>query len=589
MSAEDEQTPKTVFRGELADIGKVDVDAPLKGQTRDICWFYGNHFAKAAQAATEQKRPAEAHVYRFLQDLVTMQESFDTPEAPFRPFRQTPAGRSVVFGDLSPSDLEAVTALASCTSDVALKARLLDLLWVSTNDFRACGDAATTYLQLALEVSQGGTPFYCFRLFQRALQLARRLGPSKPLYQSVLRAVVAGAKAAPRDQKCGALPYLRLLVKTGEAPLAELVQETRERAEEREQNADWQSAKNFRQMEGDLLHANSDLEGERAVRLKEGELAVTVAEARATGPGAQASVTAELYVEAIELLRRNGGNEQRIEELSTRRRLLQRESMKEMQSFEVTTDITDFVNQERSIYEGKNFNTAVVILAFRPRTADPAQLRASVQEAAEGSISAFFPTAMKDASGRTVEKLPSLSDAQGDSAEAFRAMEAHMFQHASRFEWHSRSIMINTGRLEIYNRFQPDWAMIELLCRNSPFVPAGREEIFLRGIHAGFVGDLVLSTHLLVPQIENSLRYVLEARGLNVAISKRLGLEQLKTLGSLLALDETKEVIGESLVFELRGHLIEKTGYAYRDRLAHGFLSGNGLESRRGTIRGTSP
>ena len=36
---------------------------------------------------------------------------------------------------------------------------------------------------------------------------------------------------------------------------------------------------------------------------------------------------------------------------------------------------------------------------------------------------------------------------------------------------------------------------------------------------------------------------------------------------------ETKDIFGEALCFELRGCLIEKTGYDFRNRLAHGFVS----------------
>jgi hypothetical protein len=43
----------------------------------------------------------------------------------------------------------------------------------------------------------------------------------------------------------------------------------------------------------------------------------------------------------------------------------------------------------------------------------------------------------------------------------------------------------------------------------SAMVPPRREEFFVRGLAAGFRGDFLVAECLLVPQIENSLRWVL--------------------------------------------------------------------------------
>ena len=108
---------------------------------------------------------------------------------------------------------------------------------------------------------------------------------------------------------------------------------------------------------------------------------------------------------------------------------------------------------------------------------------------------------------------------------------------------------------------------------NNPFVPSGHEGIFLRGIHAGFNGDFLIASHLLVPQIENSLRFVLESQGVDVSNLMSDGTQPVKVLGALFSMNQTKEIFGDSLCFELRGCLIEKAGYDFRNRLAHGFVT----------------
>jgi hypothetical protein len=81
-----------------------------------------------------------------------------------------------------------------------------------------------------------------------------------------------------------------------------------------------------------------------------------------------------------------------------------------------------------------------------------------------------------------------------------------------------------------------------------------------------------LPTHLLTPQIENSLRYVLESHRVDVSNLMSDGTQPVKVLGAIFGMAETKQIFGEPLCFELRGCLIEKTGFDFRNRVADGFV-----------------
>jgi hypothetical protein len=84
---------------------------------------------------------------------------------------------------------------------------------------------------------------------------------------------------------------------------------------------------------------------------------------------------------------------------------------------------------------------------------------------------------------------------------------------------------------------------------------------------------MLLAAHLLAPQIENSIRYILEQNGVDVSNLDSDLTQPVKTLGPLLSMAETKNIFGDDLLFELRGLLIEKTGYSFRHQVAHGFAS----------------
>jgi hypothetical protein len=112
------------------------------------------------------------------------------------------------------------------------------------------------------------------------------------------------------------------------------------------------------------------------------------------------------------------------------------------------------------------------------------------------------------------------------------------------------------------------------LLTHSPFVPPGREEIFARGLYYGLNGDLMLAAHLLVPQVENSIRIILSNAGAVDTTVKPADkeVEQYKMLGALFREPKAIEVFGEDLVFDLMSLLSEQYGSNLRNDIAHGLL-----------------
>jgi hypothetical protein len=106
----------------------------------------------------------------------------------------------------------------------------------------------------------------------------------------------------------------------------------------------------------------------------------------------------------------------------------------------------------------------------------------------------------------------------------------------------------------------------------SGLVPPHREEFFVRGLAAGFRGDFLVAECLLVPQIENSLRWVLHNLGTIPGSIDDAGIEEDWPLHRCLSHEKVQESLGADLVFELRSLLIEKGGPNLRNLLAHGLL-----------------
>jgi hypothetical protein len=123
---------------------------------------------------------------------------------------------------------------------------------------------------------------------------------------------------------------------------------------------------------------------------------------------------------------------------------------------------------------------------------------------------------------------------------------------------------------------------LALLVERLTLIPSFQSShvpIFLRGLHAGLMGDMMTAVHLLVPQLENALRFVLNQHGIDTANIDSEGLEQNKALGKLLEFPELRQLLSDDLIFELRGVFCEKTGFNFRHRLAHGRISAGDCSS----------
>jgi hypothetical protein len=95
-----------------------------------------------------------------------------------------------------------------------------------------------------------------------------------------------------------------------------------------------------------------------------------------------------------------------------------------------------------------------------------------------------------------------------------------------------------------------------------------------RALLAGLRGDWLTAAHLIPPQIENMLRFILARQGKLTSSLDSEGIEAEYPLGKLLCeIPDIEATLGEDLVFDLRGVLVEKAGANLRNRMAHGLMS----------------
>ena len=113
------------------------------------------------------------------------------------------------------------------------------------------------------------------------------------------------------------------------------------------------------------------------------------------------------------------------------------------------------------------------------------------------------------------------------------------------------------------------------LVTNNPFIPPGHEGFYLRGIQAGFFGDCTIAMHMLIPQLEASVRNVIQQHGGLTSTRESDGTQKEKDINQLLWDEKLGTIFGQDILFDLRGILIEKCGCNMRNELAHGLMPEN--------------
>ncbi|SDS50094.1 hypothetical protein SAMN05192545_1512 [Maribacter dokdonensis] len=105
---------------------------------------------------------------------------------------------------------------------------------------------------------------------------------------------------------------------------------------------------------------------------------------------------------------------------------------------------------------------------------------------------------------------------------------------------------------------------------DSKFIPPDRKWLFANGIYNGFNNDFITSAHILIPQLENSLKYILENQG--VLTSKIYDeIQHDNMLGGLLDIYIKKN--GHDIFYEMKDFLLENSSVNFRNELCHGLLS----------------
>ncbi|NET81572.1 MAG: DUF4209 domain-containing protein [Moorea sp. SIO1F2] len=476
------------------------------------------------------------------------------------------------FKNLTEEQLNFLAEIAPEISDPELQARVADILWVIRRDHPMAQLSITAYLKSATTLERSKNWHHYLERIERAFRLECQFKNKKKVVFQHIEAVLERYEGEDylwpsrqlmellQEHKCGKpVKYAALAEKA--VTLAE-------------SSSNWEIARRFWSIKAVWHRMDKDYSKERAASMSAAETYVKEADSahERTPPSDAAIVASGLLQQAVEAFRKIPGTKARVEELHRLLLQYQEKSRNEMMTISHKMDISKVVEKARNHVRGKNLQEALFTLALLGAPTHVSKLKQQVQQDADNSLgSHLVPIKKINEMGKTVAIQP-YSVLSSDPEEAERATHFYMCLKAIEYYKLQAQAYIEPARDQINLEHCVRLDDILFIVSNSPFIPPEREYLFAKGLYAGLTGDFFTSTHILIPQIENSIRYIMWERGIITSKLDDNGIQDEFSLSKTLYHPEITSIFEENTLFDLKCLLVEHAGSNLRNRMAHGLI-----------------
>lgn len=562
-----ERVPFQTFQVTAVDLRRCGWQEAIAEVAGQEVTFYESGLMSAAKQAGEDGDQAKEHALALLFGVTSMYYDDDDLDEPYKPMFVTQSGRSPALADFGENHLVPISEFYQDVSDDELRARLADLLWVKKRDHVAARSAVAAYITIAKAVVDPERWTHAFHRIQRAMRIAGALGrdtPEKAMVTETAMEILRQLNGTDPLYLSRSLIQLLIDYRAGHPEqLAHFGQRCAESAEERQ---DWMVAGDYWSFTAQCLRKGGQQQPAQEALLRAGRAYINVGESMVGRTG----LAADHWLERGFLLLREAGAAEEVL-VAAQRRLeeVQRLMMENLAPIQTSTDIPPAIIEHLDQARGRTFREALEFMAHQAIPTRKSDLRDSVyQSFRDHPLSGIFGTNLLREGGKTDISMPPLSlDGQDDE----KTVEQHMWRrnvlnHAL-IAW-----MVEYVRriLEEEHAWKDD--CLEWLLQGNAFVPQGREGIYRSAIKAGLAGDFLVCTHLLVPQLENSFRFVLHEQGHVTTDIRNDGTHDERSLNKIVLYPAFEATFGEDLAFELRGILAERAGSNLRNATCHGLL-----------------
>jgi Domain of unknown function (DUF4209) len=281
-------------------------------------------------------------------------------------------------------------------------------------------------------------------------------------------------------------------------------------------------------------------------------------------------VAAHFFNQAIQAHRRVPGSAAYVDALRPKLQVSERASISELKRISVPLEIDEQAANARMHVSGLQTRQAILRLAhIVPIESFESMKEIVLKNASIAPLSHITGGTALDSEGRTIGIKPGLSMEEESHDEA-------LFSHIVEQMRFHRSINVQAVIVpafeQVINEHAIELKEMENLASYSPFVPPGREGIFSEGLYAGFAQDFRSALHLLVPQIENSFRYLMQENEIITTKLDNSGVQRQIDLNELVVDQRLAAIISPNILFEVRCLMTDNRGPNLRNQIAHGML-----------------
>lgn len=558
--------------------GWLDLLAASKEKT---CDAYYTTFKQAAIQAREAGETLRSEVFRLLAGITSMWlDPSGNKDNPFHPMMTfTDGSRTMIVDDIGEEEIEMLAEIVDSVVDSEMQSRIADVLWIRGRNYQMAIRATNAYLASAknLKDSDNWLTPTSWRL-ERAIQLAQRIRNQQLLGNIFSEIETTLSTFTTNEDLLSFAPVVlmglmqKYRYKTSQPSVFASLAE--KGAVTAANGAKWYIAREYWEVKA-RWHAETETKYRQA-KIEASETYVKEAEMAANDTPSRYLAASAFIEDAIEAMRKIGGMQERVAQLQLLLIEYGQKSLDEMGEISIPIDLTRAAQKAQEQVRGKSLFDALFTLmklGSSPSVAD-------LENEARNSIDEH-PVLFR-VSSRTFNEMGKVVNRRETVDEdADAVLEDQMYQQAARSQDIQAVGVIEPAVYQIISEHGVRVADLMPLVVDNPFIPPGRELIYARGLHAGLVGDYLVAAHLLIPQIENSFRYILQQRGVITSGIDTNLIQDEYTLEKIIYKDELKDIFGDDIIFDLKGLLVKRAGSNSRNLTAHGLMTHDEFYSAR--------
>ena len=561
------------------EFAAMDIEAPIRDSMNVDCWSLGRLYQTAASEEEESGNETAVRVFGLLSAVAQIHFKPEDKSDPYGPQSVIGGRRSMIPSDLRGDQSTIFTELVPTIRNPGLRARLADIAWHNHRKLAAMAQQAIdAYCQAVELVLDGEAEFFdedrtassndgCDML-RRACQIAHATGckdPQAPRLRTLVGAVIQDAIV--RQDHRGFFNASEVALQFRINNPATIAANAETFAESKDVDPHWSHDLWELAARAHRDTGNGD-ERDRCL-VGAAESLVTIADAA----GGEGMVAASSIMDAIQALRRLPDTRQRRQELEEKLRYAQASVRDEMGVISTTIDLTEHVKHARRSVAGVSLAQALAEFADLAASPDPDALRDEARRLAEENpLSSIMPASLVDEGGKVLAKSPGFL---GDENEADLALHHLIVRNEGLRRQTDVQGLIEPARQLIQSEHPLDRRHLHPIVEMTPFVPADRVDLVTMGFSRFLGGDFFSALHILVPQLENTLRHTLKLAGLDPSVIRSDMTQEDRTFSVMLTKEREplEGILGPPIVFEIENLFDFRGGPALRHQLAHGLVS----------------